>query len=183
MTITYFKRYRMEIDLTDWDGAIELPEGYRFVPWDASLVMTHGDVKYRCFAMELDVNVFPSLGSRKGCRRLMRQISEKDNFVAEATWLVAHRGGEPDFCGTIQGVRDDDGVGSIQNLGITAPHRGMGLGTLLIHRALAGFRSVGILLARLEVTAENDGAVRLYHRLGFRQVRTLYKAAEAVEVW
>jgi len=32
--------------------------------------------------------------------------------------------------------------------------------------------------AFLEVTAENVGAIRLYQRLGFRNVRTVYKAVE-----
>ena len=32
--------------------------------------------------------------------------------------------------------------------------------------------------AFLEVTAQNDGAVRLYRRLGFRRRKTLYKAVE-----
>jgi ribosomal protein S18 acetylase RimI-like enzyme len=30
----------------------------------------------------------------------------------------------------------------------------------------------------LEVTANNDAAVRLYRRLGFRSVKTVYKAIE-----
>jgi ribosomal protein S18 acetylase RimI-like enzyme len=30
----------------------------------------------------------------------------------------------------------------------------------------------------LEVTAQNDGAVKLYNRLGFRRTKTLFKAVE-----
>ena len=30
------------------------------------------------------------------------------------------------------------------------------------------------------MTAENDGAIRLYRRLGFVTVKTVYKAVEAV---
>jgi ribosomal protein S18 acetylase RimI-like enzyme len=30
----------------------------------------------------------------------------------------------------------------------------------------------------LEVTSQNVGAVRLYQRLGFRKVRTVYKAVQ-----
>jgi ribosomal protein S18 acetylase RimI-like enzyme len=31
----------------------------------------------------------------------------------------------------------------------------------------------------LEVTAENEGAIRLYRRLGFATVKTVFKVAEA----
>jgi ribosomal protein S18 acetylase RimI-like enzyme len=34
----------------------------------------------------------------------------------------------------------------------------------------------------LEVTVENAGAVRLYQRLGFRRVRTVYKVVDEAAV-
>ena len=53
------------------------------------------------------------------------------------------------------------------------------LGCALMLAALAGFRTVGLRRAYLEVTAQNDSAIRLYRRLGFHKVRTVYKAVEA----
>jgi ribosomal protein S18 acetylase RimI-like enzyme len=41
-----------------------------------------------------------------------------------------------------------------------------------------GFRDAGIRRVYLEVTAQNTGAVRLYQRLGFRLIKTVYKAAD-----
>jgi ribosomal protein S18 acetylase RimI-like enzyme len=81
-------------------------------------------------------------------------------------------------CGTVQGVRDSKHHGAIQNLGIVPGHRGKGLGTALLHQALCGFRDSGLSRAYLEVTAQNSAAIRLYQRLGFRRVKTVYKAAE-----
>ena len=72
------------------------------------------------------------------------------------------------------------GFGSIQNVGIVPAARGLGLGSSLIGEALAGFRDAGIRRATLEVTAENTAAIRLYHRLGFRRTKTLYKNVEQV---
>ena len=43
---------------------------------------------------------------------------------------------------------------------------------------LAGFRDVGLERVYLEVTAENLPAVSLYDSLGFRLVRTMYKAVK-----
>jgi hypothetical protein len=149
--------------------------------WDPSLLESHADVKYRSFREEIDANVFPCLGDYAGCCRLMTDIARREGFLPEATWLAYYEGqgrDQRELCGTIQGVRDRYGVGSIQNLGITPPHRGRGLGTCLLFRALEGFREAGLNRVFLEVTADNVGAIRLYRRLGFVTVKTVFKAAE-----
>ena len=179
MGITYFKRYRMELNLR---GPLftppALPGNYELVDWQESALDRHAEAKYHSFRFEIDANVFPCLADKEGCLRLMREIARREGFVEEATWLLVYDdGGSQDCCGTVQGVRDGD-YGAIQNLGITANHRGRGLGTFLLQRALVGFRSAGLPKAYLEVTAQNRGAVELYHRLGFRRVKTVYKAAD-----
>ena len=182
MDSTYFKRYRMEIDLAGRDlAAGPLPPGYRFVPWHESLLDAFAEAKYLSFRDELDANVFPCLGDPAGCRRLMSEISRKPGFLAEATWLLVYTppdGGSVENCGTVQGIRDRQGLGAIQNLGIAPAHRDAGLGTRLLFRALEGFRRAGLSRVHLEVTAENEGAIRLYRRLGFVTAKTVFKAAE-----
>lgn len=179
--LTYFKRYRMEIDLTGRILAAPLlPEDYELVTWDDSLLEVHAETKYHSFRAEIDANVFPCLGDWSGCHRLMHEIRGKEGFLPGATWLAMHRfeDGSIEYCGTIQGIRDYAGLGAIQNLGVTPEHRGRQLGTCLLIKALEGFRKAGIRRAFLEVTAQNDGAIRLYQRLGFSQARTVYKAVE-----
>jgi hypothetical protein len=78
----------------------------------------------------------------------------------------------------VQGLGDRTGLGAIQNLGVIPAHRGRGLGALLMDRALCGFRQAGLTRAFLEVTADNQGAIRLYERLGFSVVKTVFKAAD-----
>lgn len=194
MGLTYFKRFRMEIDLTrgDFPSAI-LPPGYRLIPFDQRLIPAHAEAKYRSFRSEMDANVFPSLGDAEGCLRLMTEISRKDGFLPESTWLLAFdsEGGcrwtrsrfeaprfDREYCGTVQGVRDAQGIGSIQNLGIVPEHRGRGLGSLLLGKCLRAFRESGMRRAGLEVTARNESAIRLYRRIGFVKSRTVYKAVE-----
>jgi ribosomal protein S18 acetylase RimI-like enzyme len=175
MSITYFKRFRMELDLGGLPPVPRLPPGYAWVPWDEALLELHADVKFTCFFEEIDAIVFPSLSTRSGCSCLMREICYRPGFRAEATWLLAHG---DDHCGTVQGVRDYSGWGAIQNLGIKPTHRGRGLGTALMLQALHGFVRAGLGRAFLEVTARNEAAVRLYRRLGVRCRKTLYKAVE-----
>jgi ribosomal protein S18 acetylase RimI-like enzyme len=176
MNITYFKRFRMEIDLRNAPRVPALPEGFFWVPWDDSLVEVHAEVKFASFHGEIDSAVFPSLSDRQGCFYLMSEIRKKPGFLPQATWLVANADG---YCGTVQGIRDRIGFGAIQNLGVTPAARGRGLGGALLLKALEGFRQAGIQIGYLEVTAQNDGAVRLYRRLGFRCSKTIYKAVDA----
>ena len=247
MESAYFKRFRMEFDLTRVRLGPDLPVGFRMVRWNAALMDAHARTKFHCFRDEIDAIVFPCLGDLEGCRRLMREISNKAGFSPCATWLVA-RGGTPadphqpgtshgvlesqppsrgvlepassrgvlepassrgvleqassrgvlepassrgvlepapsrcvlEWCGTIQGVVDAEGCGSIQNVGVVPSLRGLGLGSCLIEQALAGFQRLGLRRAFLEVTADNKSAVRLYHRLGFHTVRTIYKTIDSL---
>jgi ribosomal protein S18 acetylase RimI-like enzyme len=181
MDLTYFKRYRMEIALAGRDFSWEQPAGYRFLPWDPVLVDAFAEAKYLSFRDEIDADVFPCLGELAGCRRLMGEIARKPGFLPEATWLAVYQPvgrRRPEYCGTIQGIRDRTGIGAIQNVGITPAHRDCGLGTGLLFRGLEGFRRAGLARVYLEVTAQNDGAIRLYRRLGFTTVKTVFKAVE-----
>jgi ribosomal protein S18 acetylase RimI-like enzyme len=182
MGLTYFKRFRMEIDLVGRKfPGLTPPAGYQLLSWDDSLLESHAEAKYQSFRAEIDANVFPCLGDWSGCHRLMHEICGKQGFLPEATWLMAYRGSagdSPEYCGTIQGIRDYAGLGAIQNLGVTPEHRGRQLGTSLLIAALEGFQKAGLRRAFLEVTAQNSGAIRLYQRIGFAKARTVYKAVE-----
>lgn len=193
MGLTYFKRFRMELDLegplgfvdTHGEGHRPLPAGYELLAWDEALLREHAQAKFASFRSEMDSNVFPCLGRRDGCLNLMREISRRATFVPEATWLLRY--GEPDSegrpsgrtepVGTVQGI-ELDGWGALQNLGVARGHRGRGLGTMLLRRAIEGFRLAGLRRMHLEVTSDNTAAVRLYQRLGFRNARTVFKATE-----
>jgi ribosomal protein S18 acetylase RimI-like enzyme len=175
MEITYFKRFRMEIDLHAAPLVPSLPVGYSWIGWDDSLIEAHAEVKYQSFHDEIDSGVFPSLATPEGCRNLMAEIRRRSGFIPQATWLISYLGTS---CGTVQGVRERSGIGAIQNLGVTPSFRGRGIGTALLLRALEGFRRAGLGRAFLEVTAQNQAAIRLYRRLGFRCRKTVYKAVE-----
>ncbi len=175
MAVTYFKRFRMEVDL---DGSVVpsmLPPGYQWVAWEDSLLELHAELKYLSFRHELDSVIFPCLGQREGCLRLMQEIRRKPGFLPAATWVIT----APEGCvATIQGVIEHGPYGSIQNVGVLPAFRGQGLGRALVRQALDGFYQAGLQRAYLEVTSENRGAVRLYRELGFRRSKTLYKAID-----
>jgi ribosomal protein S18 acetylase RimI-like enzyme len=175
--IVYFKRFRMEIDLAEVPPVPALPPGYSWVAWEPALADQHAEVKYHSFHEEIDALVFPNLGDWQGCHHLMSEIARRPGFIPAATWLVANADG---YCGTIQGVGDRRSGGMIQNLGVMPLYRGQGLGAALLLKALDGFRRAGLARGILEVTAQNEGALRIYRRLGFRCRKTLYKAVDSL---
>ncbi|QDT12557.1 GNAT family N-acetyltransferase [Planctomycetes bacterium K23_9] len=184
MGLTYFKRFRMDCDLREaLPAARPLPSGYELVPFSQDLIRQHAIAKYESFRHELDANVFPCLGRRDGCLRLMREIASRPTFVPESTWLLRHRDqrGRIESIGTIQGLQSE-GWGAIQNLGVQQSHRGLGLGSILLMKAAAGFWNAGLQKIHLEVTTENTAAIRLYERLGFKRAQVVYKAADVAGV-
>lgn len=173
MPLTHFKRYRMEASSRRLLNFAAIPEGFFFVPWDEDLIDEHADVHYRAFSEEMDAQLFPSFRDLLGCKYLLRDLCGRPEFFAPATWLIACGDG---FCASIQTGTDRPGVGIIHNVGVAPEYRGLGLGKCLVTQALQSFQQARVGRVVLEVTAENDPAVRLYQRLGFRKMKTFWRA-------
>lgn len=184
MATTYFRRFCMQIDLRGAgtpQALPPLPPGYELLAWEESLRESHARAKFESFRDELDTNIFSCLGNEEGCRRLMRDISFRDGFLPESTWLLVKRSPDRKLaipCGTIQAIRVAPRIAAIQNVGVVPTQRGMGFGARLVLHALEGMRAARIEFGQLEVTAQNLGAIRLYERLGFRRLKVVYKSAD-----
>src|SRR5437879_1743871 len=92
MGVTYYKRFRMEIDLNR--AHLEeplLPDGYEWAAWELPLLERHALAKFESFRAEIDSDVFPCLGDAVGCRALMSEIVQRSTFVPAATWLISCR--------------------------------------------------------------------------------------------
>jgi hypothetical protein len=180
VAITYFKRFRMKLNLDGHTRSGKLPEAFRMVAWSPRHLKQHAMVKWESFRDEMDAHVFPCLADEEGCLQLMREISSRKDFVSAATWLVCRVNQFESLqpVGTIQGLKTGPREGGIQNIGVIPEFRGYGLGTVLIEAAVDGFYQAGCRTVHLEVTAENTSAIRLYERLGFRIVETVFKIAD-----
>jgi len=182
---TYYKRFRMELNLNRADiPEPVLPDGYEWSAWNwhPDFVDRHAWAKSLSFHDEVDSRVFPCLANFVGCRRLMSEIIATDTFLPAASWLLVCTNsitGEPEDCGTIQGIVQPGYLGAIQNVGVSAAHRGLGLGRALVLKSLLGFQQARMTRVYLDVTAQNHPAVRLYRTIGFRTVETSYKAVQS----
>ena len=61
----------------------------------------------------------------------------------------------------------------VESIAVSPAARGLGLGTLLMERAEARALAMDKRLLSLGVIGENEGAIRLYERLGYRITRTM----------
>lgn len=178
-TISYYRRFRMELNFAETSLApVVLPAGFEFHRWDPRDLYRHAVAKFRAFRGEVDTNMFACLQTLEGCEKLMLEITTQSAFIPEATWLLSRtpdRRGFAEDVGTVQALGHKHEYGTIQNVGIIADCRGLGLGRALVLKSLHGMRAIGVARVFLEATAENEVAIELYRSLGFRLVRTSYK--------
>lgn len=85
---------------------------------------------------------------------------------ASVSVLLASEGNQ--IAGVVTWMPTSNG-GWIEEVGVRVPHRGLGLGALLLRHAFARLADAGAREVRLNVDAENaTGATRLYERVGMR---------------
>jgi ribosomal-protein-alanine N-acetyltransferase len=64
-------------------------------------------------------------------------------------------------------------LGHVKDIAVHADHRGQGIGTALLRRALGVLRTEGAASVKLEVRESNDDARSLYREQGFEHRRTV----------
>ena len=86
--VKYFKRHRMELALAQLPGVPELPAGFRWVPWDDSLLAMHAEVKFQSFRQhevpeERLQRVLASALLSPACGLAMRTVSDAERVFAD----------------------------------------------------------------------------------------------------
>lgn len=104
------------------------------------------------------------------------------NFIGkeDALYLVALENGC--VCG-IAGMYIVDGEGQIMNIAVREAFRRRGIGRLLLNSLIFEGKKRGACFFTLEVSSENQAAIRLYEGFGFKEVgrrKNYYKKSDAV---
>ena len=184
--IRYVKRLEMTLDLTTRRMTEPiLPSGFFWTPWNPLFIPIHARILHNSFRDDLDGRVFPTYRQYDACEHLIRASSSSKSFAPEGTWLVGREtslfhateiviGRSVEYCAAIQCVCQTKRVGEIQNVSTLPQFRRLGLARALVEHALWGFIKKGRTQARLEVTAENITAIRLYASLGFQTKKYFY---------
>ena len=119
-------------------------------------------------ARDVDVETFAAVAARlRGSTPLQEQSHALRLTHSPLPWarqVVVAADGEPVACG--QSARQADLIGVYDVLTADA-HQGRGVAAALCQSLLVDARGAGARVAYLQVGADNEGAQRLYRRLGF----------------
>ena len=181
--IRYVKRIELELDLSQRELAEpNLPPNFFWRSWSSRVVSTHARIMHEAFCNDVDGRIFPTYRQYSACEHLIASTSSSPAFAPNATWLIGRYADQNTstaaqsvlFCAAIQCVFDSKSIGVIQNVSVLPAFRRLGLGAALVLKALLGLRACGSRVARLEATAENANALRLYRSLGFIPTKTTF---------
>jgi len=169
----FLKRYRMECPVQSAkNGPADLPKGYSWEKWTPEISHLHGLVLHQSFKGEKDSQLFLSFTTLAGCENLLKEMGQRTDFLPEATWLILGPDGP---CATLQSLFQKGNVVSVQNIAVVPEHRGKGLGKALVKKLFQMMHEHQFPMAWLEVTADNERAIRLYESMGFIRTKVLYK--------
>lgn len=155
----------MKVDSAEIDAEVELPEGYRAVSYADAVEGGEQEVVDKQL---LDVNndAFSWHPEQGGwdLERLRRGM-DTDWFDAKGLWLL-YKG--DDLAGFHWTKRHSDGTGEVYVIGLGSAYRGEGMGVPLLLMGLKYLVEAGSPQVILYVEADNEAAVGLYRRLGFK---------------
>ncbi len=143
--------------------------------WSDRQLYAHAWTCQRAFADTLDAQLFQSLDSLQGCVDLIIDITTMKQFVPMCT-LLAGSLAKP--VGVIQSMINERGHGVIMNLAVVPEWRGRGIGTQLLQQAVGRLKKFGCKQVKLEVTARNHTAFKLYEKFGFTISRSYLRVVE-----
>ncbi|MBS2031699.1 MAG: GNAT family N-acetyltransferase [Deltaproteobacteria bacterium] len=161
--LTFAWRVEMARELASALPEPELPRGMLFVDFRPVQLPKLARVEHRAFAGGADAKIFREhLQNEHACQLAWKTRRDFD----PRTSVVLQQGAEPVGFVRAGGAR---GVAVIDCVAVVPELRG-GTGRALMLEALRRMRALRFEVALLTVTAENATAVRLYERLGFREV-------------
>lgn len=160
------------------DGLGPAPEerrttpGMQFSPWSESLTEAASELLALAYRGHVDSRINDLYASLPGARCLVAQTTKpgvSSRFLAPAS-IAARDPRSTGLQGLSLGSLVGDEVGHVNQLCVDPRARGRGLGTELLRRSIDALARAGCTAASLTVTKSNEGAVRVYERVGFRSI-------------
>jgi ribosomal protein S18 acetylase RimI-like enzyme len=131
------------------------------------------------YAGHVDSRINDQYRSAVGARRFLYNIVQYPGcgtFYRPASY-TAFEAQTGRLCGISLASLVAPNCGHITQICVSNSVRGTGVGRELLRRSLATLRESGCASASLTVTAANEGAVKLYERVGFQTIRRFFAYA------
>jgi ribosomal protein S18 acetylase RimI-like enzyme len=126
-----------------------------------------------CYAGHIDSRINDQYRTAFGARRFLHNIVQYPgcgSFYRPASFVAFEPAGGR-LCGICLTSMVAPACGHITQICVSPGARGEGVGQELLRQSVTNLRNVGCHSATLTVTAANEGAVRLYDRIGFRTIK------------
>lgn len=142
-------------------------------PWSERWLEAAAELIARSYQGHIDSRINDQYQSVAGARRFLHNITNYPGcgaFYPPAAMVALDR-----WSGELRALSltslVEPRVGHITQVCVAPELRGQGLGGELLWRTTEAFLTRGCQALSLTVSASNDGAVRLYQRIGFRTIR------------
>lgn len=165
----YYERYFLELDLVQYSQRKHLVSKEKIIPWNSDHFSAAAEATYRSYQNQTDAFICEDYCSIAGCEGYLRSLIDNPGcgvFIPEGSFIGLDNHGRP--CGLIISSRISSRAGMIPQISILPAYQGLGIGNVLMHRALSYFASIGFLTVGLTVTKKNRRAFEWYQRVGFR---------------
>lgn len=168
-----FRREFMQLDLgdRDWKSGAKLPDGLAMRPWTEDDFSAAGHLIASAYAGHLDSRINDQYQSVAGSMRFLHNIIRFPGcgrFDATASRVIVGDKGR-EMVGVLLCSQVRDEVAHITQVCVAPEWQGRGLGGLMMVDCAANLRRQGLGAVTLTVTQQNQGAVSLYERLGFKR--------------
>lgn len=151
----------------------ELGEKVAFEQWTEGREDETAQLIVAAYRGHIDSEINDQYRTPAGARRFLRNIVQYPGcgtFFQPASWAATGSETGELYGASLTSLVASD-VGHITQICVTPGAQGTGVGYELLRRSLAALAERGAQSASLTVTAKNEGAVRLYERMGFELVK------------
>jgi ribosomal protein S18 acetylase RimI-like enzyme len=173
-----FKLYTRQFMLLDLSKELEMPSsvttGLRLSRWNDRYFEPTARLIYLAYANHIDGDINDQYRSKSGALRFLKNIillPGCGQFVPGASFVL-HMPGSDELLGAVLTSEVSPGVGHTTQLCVVPGSQGHGLGRALMITAIDALRGLKFHELTLTVTSVNEGAVRLYEKIGFRTLKS-----------
>jgi ribosomal protein S18 acetylase RimI-like enzyme len=152
----------------------QLADAFTIEPWERKHDRQAASLLYHTYRGHIDAVINDQYGSTAGAARLIENIVQLrgcGEFIAPVSSVAIHRTTRK-LAGALALTAVRPSTAHIPQVAVAPEFQDTGLGSLMLGSAFEELQSQGFKEVSLTVTDMNQGAVRLYERLGFATFHT-----------
>ncbi len=154
--------------------ASRLDDSFIVEPWERRYDRQAAPLLYYTYRDHIDAVINDQYSSTAGAARLIENIVHLrgcGEYIAQASSVAIHRATRK-LAGILALTAVGPTTAHIPQIAVAAEFQGVGLGSFMLQSAFDELQRQGFREVSLTVTDMNQGAVRLYERLGFETFHT-----------